>query len=337
MIIGVTKETAIHENRVALTPQTALKYNQLGFEVIMEQHAGLRACFNDSAYNEAKAEIVPEAKDVLKRCDIWLKVRAPKFAEIKQLKDYSFVVGDLQHHDLSEHFDYLSKHHIVGYALNQLERTSRAQPFDVLSSQNNLNGYRAVIKAVSLYHSAVPLMITSAGTIAPAKFLVIGLGVAGLQAIATAKRLGAKVYAYDIKPELKEQAESLGAKFVADISEVLPEINIVIASAFAPDKTAPLIIDEDKLAKIKEHAVLLDLACEYGGNITKSVPHRITHCQGHLIYGADNLAAEIPKTASELLSNNLFNFISYIYSQATDTLHHNLDDSLLMSTLLQKE
>lgn len=336
MIIGITKEIAPHENRVAMTPKTAMLYQKLGFSVIMEQHSGLRSCFADHDYTASGVKILPLASDVLSQCDIWLKVCAPQISEIKHLKNYTFIIGDFQGHNLTSQFNYLKKHHITCYALNQLERTSRAQPFDVLSSQNNLAGYQAVIRAASLYHSVFPLMITSAGTVAPAKVLVIGLGVAGLQAIATAKRLGAKVYAYDINLSLKEQAESLGANFVDDFTSLLPELNIIITSAFTPDKKAPLIITADMLKKLPSYAVLLDMAANYGGNIFKSSDHKTTHCNGCIIYGAGNLASEIPLTASELFANNLYNFIKFIYSPSTDTILHNLEDSLLTSTLLIK-
>lgn len=336
MIIGITKEISPHENRIALTPQTAAKYKKLGFSVIMEQHAGLKACFSDHNYTTAGVQVLSTASEVLTQCDIWLKIRAPQISEIKHLKNYSFIIGDFQGHKLTTQFDFLKKHHITCYALNQLERISRAQPFDVLSSQNNLAGYQAVIRAASLYPSVLPLMITSAGTIAPAKILIIGIGVAGLQAIATARRLGAKVYAYDINSNLKEQAESLGAKFVNDFIPLLPELNIIITAAFTPDKKAPLIITADMLKKLPPHAVLLDMAANYGGNIFKSSDHKTTRCNGCIIYGAGNLASEIPLTASELFANNLYNFINFIYSQSTNTIHHNLDDSLLTSTLLIK-
>ncbi len=336
MIIGITKETYPYENRVALTPKTAALYHKLGFNIVMEQHAGIKACFDDHDYLQNQVEILSSARDVLSRCNIWLKVRAPQISEIKLLSDYTFIIGDFQGHNLNSQFNYLKKHHITCYALNQVERTSRAQPFDVLSSQNNLAGYQAIIHAAALYHSAFPLMITSAGTVAPIKILIIGIGVAGLQAIATAKRLGAKVYAYDLNYDLKEQAESLGAKFVEDFIPLLGEMNIIITSAFTSDKQAPLIITEEMLSQLRPHTLLMDMAVNFGGNIFKSTEHKITRCRGCIIYGAGNLAAEIPLTSSELLSANIYNFTNYIYSKTTDTLHHNMDDSILTSTLLIK-
>ncbi|MBQ9236012.1 MAG: NAD(P)(+) transhydrogenase (Re/Si-specific) subunit alpha [Alphaproteobacteria bacterium] len=334
MIIGITKETSPFETRVALTPQTAQNFRKSGFEIMMEQHAGAKACFTDGEYAAQGVEIKASAAEVLTKCDIWLKISAPSIQEIKHLKNYSFVIGDLQNHQLAAYFAQLKARHITCYALNQLPRISRAQPFDILSSQNNLAGYQAVVRAAGLAAISFPLMITSAGTIIPAKVLVIGVGVAGLQAIATAKRLGAKVYAFDINPELKEPAQSAGAQFIDDFVPMLESFDIIITGAFSADKQAPLLITEEMFSRLHPRAVLIDMAAAYGGNIAKSVNHKTTRCHNCIIYASGNLAAEVPHTASLLAANNFYNFVTYLYSAQNDSLHIDFQDPLIASTLL---
>lgn len=334
MIIGITKEKATRETRTSLTPQTAKQFIELGFEIKMEQNAGLKACFRNSEYAAVGAEIVASAEEVLKNCDIWFRVNAPEIKEIKQLKNKSFIIGNLQNNRLKGVATYLKTHNITCLDLNLLPRISRAQGFDILSSQNNLSGYQAVFKAAQFLPATLPLMITSAGTLAPAKVLVIGVGVAGLQAIATAKRLGAKVYAYDVNAEVKDQAESVGAKFVSDFTDLLKEMNVIITAVTPAQVTAPKIITSDMLESLPNHCVLIDLASAHGGNIENSADQKVTRCQNCIIYGDSFLAREIPRSASVLLANNFYNFLRYVYDTEQQKIKSDADDEIIKSIIL---
>lgn len=336
MIIGITKENLRFETRVSMVPNVAAKLIKAGFEIKMEQNAGLKSCFRNSEYAAAGVNVVATAADVLKSCDIWLKVNAPEQNDVKLLKNRSIIVGNMQNHHLSKLRDYMEAHEIRCLALNLLPRLSRAQGFDILSSQNNLAGYQAVFKAAQFLPATLPLMITSAGTLAPAKVLVIGVGVAGLQAIATAKRLGAKVYAYDINYEVREQAESVGAKFVQDFRGLLDDVNVIITAVAGSKAPAPLIITTDILERLPNHCVLIDLAAAQGGNIEKSENMKITRCQNCIIYGDGNLAREIPYSASMLLANNFYNFVMYIYDQEKQQLKLDNNDEIIQAIKLKE-
>ena len=222
------------------------------------------------------------------------------------------------------------------FALEKLPRISKTQPFDILSSQDNLSGYQAIIKSATLLKKSIPMMITSAGTSIPIKFLIIGLGVAGLQAIATAKRLGGKVYAHDLRPETKDQATSLGAIFIDDINNILPEVDVIITSAFTNNKKAPLLIRKKDIPKIKKNSVLIDMAIAQGGNIEGSINMKtitINNCQ---IYADSNLAGQIPQTASTFYANNLNNFLTYLKITPDKIPTFNNKDEIIKATLLQK-
>lgn len=334
MIIGITKETAPHETRVGLTPQTAQKLIEQGFGIVMEQNSGLKSCFRNSEYNSLGVEITPSAEEVLKKSDIWLRVNTPDSKDIKNLKAGSFIIGNLDYNGLQNISGQLKKHEITCLALNLLPRISRAQGFDILSSQNNLSGYQAVFKAAQFLPSTLPLMITSAGTLAPAKVLVIGVGVAGLQAIATAKRLGAKVYAYDVNEQVKEQAESVGAKFVSEFVGLLKDVNVIITAVSPTKGTAPKIITAAMLDMLPGHCVLIDLASFQGGNIENSADLKITRCQNCIIYGDSFLAREIPHSASMLLANNFYNFLQYIYNPEQQKINLDMSDEIIKNIIL---
>lgn len=336
MIIGIIKDKSLHETRVGLTPQVAEKLIKVGFAIKMEQNAGLKACFRNSEYTAVGVEIVPTAKDVLKKCDVWLTVNAPEYDDVKLLKNNSIIIGNLQNHREEKCFDYIKSHEINCLALNRLPRLSRVQGFDILSSQNNLSGYQAVFKAAQFLPSTLPLMITSAGTLAPAKVLVIGVGVAGLQAIATAKRLGAKVYAYDVNEEVKEQAESVGAKFVSDFMPILNEVNVIIAAVTPAQKPAPKIITAEILEVLPNHCVLIDLASAQGGNIENSTDLKVTRCQNCIIYGDSALAREIPYSASILLANNFYNFLMYVYDSEKQKIILDNKDEIIKAILVKE-
>lgn len=336
MIIGITKETSPFETRVAATPQTAAKFRQAGFEVWIEQSAGIAASFSDQSYQEAGAIIKNKAVDILRQCDILLKIQAPSLQEVKFLKPQTTIIGDFQNLT-ADALNRLKSLPATCFALEKLPRLSRAQPFDILSSQNNLAGYQAVLKAASFSPKIIPLMITSAGTLPPLKFLIIGVGVAGLQAIATAKRLGGRVHAFDTREEVKDQVKSLGAVFAENTDVLLPDSDVIITSAFAAGKKAPLIITPEKLKSLASGTILIDMAAGYGGNIAGSENFKIVHSDNNcLIYGNSNLAAEIPNSASQLFANNLYNFVMEIFSLGQPILTPNFNDPLISETCIVK-
>jgi len=336
MIIGIVKETIAQETRVGLTPQSAEKLIKSGFEIMIEQNAGLKACFRNAEYTAMGVKVAASREEVLKNSDIWLTVNTPEAKDIRLLKNKSLVIGNLQNHKLNKSFSYMQAHNINCLALNRVPRLSKAQSFDILSSQNNLSGYQAVFKAAQFLPSTLPLMITSAGTLAPAKILVIGIGVAGLQAIATAKRLGAKVYAYDINSQLKEQAESVGAKFVEDFKPILGEVSVIITAVAPANTMAPKIITSEILEMLPNKTVLIDLAAAQGGNIENSANLKVTRCQNCIIYGDGDLAREIPHAASILLANNFSNFLLYIYDAENKQIKLDKNDEIIDAIWLRE-
>ncbi len=333
MLIGIIKE--LHDPRCAATTQTAQQFKAAGFDVIIEAGAGQASGFSDEEYKSVGAIIKPAA-EILKTADILLKVTAISKDEASQLKHGAIIIGNFEHICV-EAFHHLQALGTFCFALEQLPRLSRAQAFDILSSQNNLAGYRAVIKAAELTKDVLPLMITSAGTLPPLKVLVIGVCVAGLQAIATAKRLGAKVFASDPREETQDQVKSLGATFVEDINSILPEADIIIASAFALGKKAPLIISAESLKNLKKTAVLIDMAAAFGGNIEGSQNGHIIHADsGQIICGNSNLAAEIPSSASRLLANNFYNYVMYLHPDTAVDFTPNFADPLIETPCIVK-
>lgn len=336
MIIGIIKETSPFETRVAATPQTTARFHQSGFTVMVEHNAGKASGFKNEAYLEAGAVIQQNAVDVLRQADVLLKIQAPALAEIKRLKPHAVIIGDFQNLSSSDALEKLKSLPVTCFALEKLPRLSRAQPFDILSSQNNLAGYQAVIRAAGFSSRIIPLMITSAGTIPPLKFLIVGVGVAGLQAIATAKRLGGKVYASDTREEVKDQVKSLGASFIEDITPFLPQADVIITSAFSAGKKAPLLITRNMLRTIPQGAVLIDMAAGFGGNIEGSVNFKAIYADNCIIYGNSNLAADIPASASLLFANNLYNFLMYIYSPEQTAVAPDFNDPLISETCIVK-
>lgn len=333
MIIGITKETYLGETRVAAVPKTVAEFTKKGFKILLQHNAGQAAGFDNHAYRQSGAFICSSAADILTQTDILLKIRAPNKSEISLLPNNRFIIGDLRNLT-SEAVALLHKKNITAFALNKLPRLSLSQPFDILSSQDNLSGYQAVLKSLSLGKRATPLMITSAGTVPPLKFLIIGIGVAGLQAVATAKRLGAKVFTSDIRPETAEQAKSLGAEFVTDFTQLLSQTDIVITAAAG--SPAPKIITNSMIKKLPAGAVLMDMAAAFGGNIVGSQNNTIRHISRKILCGCSDLATEIPNTASLLFANNLYNFAMQFYDSATMTFIPDNKNSLITSTKLPK-
>lgn len=344
MIIAALKERTPGETRVAITPETAQKYLDLGQDVIIEQGAGLAAGFHDNEYRNAGATIIKTATDTVKQADLLLKIWAPLPSEIKLLKPGQVIIANFQSFSVSSQIDKIAQTGVTGFALERIPRISRTQSMDILSSQSNLAGYRAVIEAFALLPKAAPLLMTAAGTVAPAKVLVLGAGVAGLQAIATAKRLGAMVFASDSRPAVQEQVESLGGRFIAidadnniedrngyaktasagylrrqksAITALLPQIDIIITTALVPGKPAPRLIDAAMLSKLPFHAVIIDMAAASGGNVTGSQDGIIKTLKGITIYGNSNLAALLPFSASRLFAQNIYNFLAAQYHDQT--------------------
>ena len=363
MIISAIRETTPNETRVAITPETVKKYISLGFSVHIEQNAGLSSGFTDSSYKNCGAKIFSSPQETIKNANIILKINAPTPAEITIFSANQTIIADFHNFDFSKYFSKLCASQTTCFALNLLPRISRAQNMDILSSQNNLAGYRAVIEAFMLLPKAAPLMMTAAGTVPPAKVLILGTGVAGLQAIATAKRLGAIVYASDIRETTKEQVASLGGKFVEipttenfeskqgyaiqassqytnnqkqALQKILPQIDIIIATALVPQQKAPIIIDKQMLKMLPPNSVIIDMAASSGGNIEGTQNNKLITKNNIKILGNSNLAASIPHTASNLFAQNLFNFIKSQYNTEKSTLKFDFSDELISKTCICK-
>ena len=333
MIITTVKETAM-ENRVAITPQTTKKYVSQGFKVIIESNAGIKSGFDDSLYISAGGQIKKNTADILRQSDILLKINSPTINELKNINKSSLILADFKNSISDELLNHIRKKTLNCFALEKLPRISKTQSFDISSSQDSLSGYQAVIKSAELLKNAIPMMITSAGTITAIKFLILGIGVAGLQAIATAKRLGGKVYAFDIRPETKEQAQSLGAIFVDNINDIITDIDVVITSAFTSGKKAPVLIKNKILKTMKTGSLLIDMAVSSGGNIKGSQADKTINIFNCQIYGNSNLASQIPQSASILFANNLSNFIDYLAITPTTKPTINKNDEIIKAALI---
>ena len=337
-VIAVTKERRAGETRVAATPETVKKLIASGFSVVVEAGAGLGASVPDVAYAEAGAELAKTAKAALSKADIVLKVRGPEAEEIAALKSGAIVVAILNPYGEKDALKALAAKGATAFAMEFVPRITRAQAMDVLSSQANLGGYRAVIEGAEAYGRVLPMMMTAAGTVAAAKVFVMGVGVAGLQAIATARRLGAVVTATDVRPATKEQVESLGAKFLAVedeefknaqtaggyakemsaeyqakqaalVTEHIKQQDIVITTALIPGRPAPRLVSAEQVASMKPGSILVDLAIEQGGNVEGAkLGETMVTANGVKILGAPNLPGRIAADASALYSRNLFAF-----------------------------
>jgi NAD(P) transhydrogenase subunit alpha len=358
MIVAIPKERRAKETRVAATPETVKKLKGLGLEVAVETGAGGDAHFSDADYLAAGATIAPDAATALKTADIVLKVRGPSDEEIALLKRGAILVALLAPATEKDTIGKLGEAGIDAFAMEFLPRISRAQAMDVLSSQANLAGYKAVVDAAAQFGRAMPMMMTAAGTIAPARVLVMGAGVAGLQAIATARRLGAIVSATDVRPATKEQVESLGATFVAVmddefkqaqtaagyakemskeyqakqaalIAETIKKQDIVITTALIPGRKAPVLVTEDMVKTMKPGSVVVDLAAEQGGNCPLTKPDEVVEAHGVTLMGYCNLPGRLAVDSSSLYSRNLFNFVSLFVDKKTGAVTLNWDDEII--------
>jgi len=360
--IAVVKERRNAETRVAATPDTVKKLIGLGFSVVIEAGAGDGAAIPDAEFAAAGAEIAPSAAAALGSADVVLKVRGPTEEEVAALKSGAIVVAMLDAFNNRPLLDALAKQGASAFAMEFVPRITRAQVMDVLSSQANLAGYRAVIEAAEAYGRALPMMMTAAGTIAPAKIFIMGVGVAGLQAIATARRLGGVVSATDVRPATKEQVESLGAKFIAVEDEEfksaetaggyakemsaeyqakqaalvtthIAKQDIVITTALIPGRPAPKLVSAEQVASMKPGSVLVDLAIEQGGNVVGAKLGEVADVGGVKILGVPNLPGRVAADASNLYARNLLAFAGLLVNK-DGALAPDLEDEILKAALI---
>src|SRR6187399_2830278 len=363
MRIAVPRETDAGEPRVAATPETIKKFKLLGAEVAVARGAGIAAGIPDAEFEAAGAQI---ADTVTKDADIVLKVRRPAADELADYKKGALVVAIMDPYDNDAALKQMASAGVSSFAMELMPRITRAQSMDVLSSQANLAGYRAVIDAAEEYGRALPMMMTAAGTVPAAKVFIMGVGVAGLQAIATARRLGAIVTATDVRPATKEQVESLGAKFLAVedeefknaqtaggyakemskeyqakqaalTAEHVKKQDIVITTALIPGRPAPKLVSADMVKSMKPGSVLVDLAVERGGNVEGAKAGEVVDVGGIKIVGYTNVAGRVAQSASSLYARNLYNFIETLVDKSTKALAVNWDDELVKATALTKD
>ena len=360
-IVSVLENQKI-EKRIAITPDIAKKYVALGFEVVLSKKYGEHLGFKDNEYKELGIELFDKDDEVLSNAQIIVQLGLLSDENISLLKENQTLVGVFNPYLNQEKILNLIKKNINVFSLDMLPRITRAQSMDILSSQANLAGYKAVIESFSNFEKAIPMMMTAAGTIPAAKVLVVGAGVAGLQAIATAKRMGAIVFATDVRKTSKEQVESLGGKFltVEDtedletesgyakeasdefkkkqeelLAETLKKIDIVICTALIPGKKAPLIIKESMIANMQSGSIIYDLAAVQGGNSAFTEVDKTIVKEGVMIMGETNILNKLPVSASNLYSKNVFNFVSNLYDKESKKININLEDEIIEKTLIK--
>ena len=350
------------EKRISVTPETAKKYISLGIDVSLQKNYGTHLGFEDNLYKDLGVEIINSEKDLIDKADIVIQLGLPSDDKLSYLKENQSLIGVLNPYLNKKKIDDLLKKKINNFSLELLPRITRAQSMDILSSQANLAGYKAVIESFAFFEKAIPMMMTAAGTIPAAKVLVVGAGVAGLQAIATAKRMGAIVFATDVRMASKEQVESLGGKFLSVegaenleteggyakeasvefkkkqeelLAETLKKIDIVICTALIPGKKAPVIIKEDMIKNMSTGSVIYDLAAIQGGNTAFTEVDKIIEKGGVKIMGETNILNKLPISASNLYAKNVFNFVSNLYDKENKKININLEDEIIEKTLLK--
>ena len=362
MRIVSVSENQKFEKRIAISPEIAKKYIALGLEVSLPENYGDHLGFKDSQYKELGVKISKHTKEVINGADVIVQLGLPSDDIISLIKENQTLIGILNPYNNREKIDSLVKNKINIFSLELLPRITRAQSMDILSSQANLAGYKAVIESFANFEKAIPMMMTAAGTVPAAKVLVVGAGVAGLQAIATAKRMGAIVFATDVRIASKEQVESLGGKFLSVeesenletedgyakevsenfkkkqeklLSETLKKIDIVVCTALIPGKKAPLIIKDYMINNMKAGSVIYDLAAVQGGNTAFTEIDKIVDKNGIKIIGERNILNKLPVSASNLYAKNVFNFISNLYDKDNKKLKINLEDEIINKTLIK--
>jgi len=360
-IVSVSENHNI-EKRITITPDIAKKYIALGLEVSLPENYGEHLGFRDNEYKELGVKIFKDEKEIINSADIIVQLGLPSDDKISLIKENQTLVGVLNPYNNKEKIESLAKNKINIFSLELLPRITRAQSMDILSSQANLAGYKAVIESFANFEKAVPMMMTAAGTIPAAKVLVVGAGVAGLQAIATAKRMGAIVFATDVRMASKEQVESLGGKFLTVegaenleteggyakeasddfkkkqeelLGETLKKIDIVICTALIPGKKAPVIIKENMIDAMKPGSVIYDLAAVQGGNTAYSEVDKTVNKGGVRIMGETNILNKLPISASSLYAKNVFNFVVNLYDKENKKININLEDEIIEKTLIK--
>ena len=358
MKIGFLKESRKGEKRVSITPSIAKLFKKKGFEILVEKDAGKASNFKNSTYENVGAAIMDQAT-IFQQSDIIAKINPFEEDEVKQLKEGQATVSLLFHLSNPESIKALADKKVSSFSLDAIPRISRAQDMDILSSQNNLAGYKAVILGAYEMSKIFPLMMTAAGTITPSRVLIYGVGVAGLQAIATAKRLGAIVEATDIRQDTKEQTESLGAKFISvdntgekeeggyakeasndykrrqkeAVDKSLFQADLVITTAFVPGKKAPILISKEQVLQMKDGAVIVDLAAGQGGNCALSKLNKVVKQNGVKIIGTTNSPESVATNASELFGKNIFNFIKHLTNKENN-FNWDFEEEITKSTLI---
>ena len=360
-IVSVSENQEI-EKRIAITPEIAKKYISLGIEVSIPENYGSHLGIKDEEYKELGVSILKDEKEIITNADIIVQLGLLDDDKNSLLKENQTFIGVLNPYDNKDKINSLVKKNINTFSLELLPRITRAQSMDILSSQANLAGYKAVVESFAHFEKAIPMMMTAAGTIPAAKVLVVGAGVAGLQAIATAKRMGAIVFATDVRMASKEQVESLGGKFLTVegaenleteggyakeasedfkkkqeelLSETLKKIDIVICTALIPGKKAPVIIKEDMINNMKSGSIIYDLAAIQGGNTAHTKVDEILDINGVKIMGESNILNKLSISASNLYAKNVFNFVSNLYDKEIKKININLEDEIIEKTLIK--
>lgn len=372
MRVAIPRERRPHERRVAATPETVKKLIALGAEVAVEAGAGLNSRITDEAYEAAGAQLVSDLGELLGSANVVLKVQRPLLGEggepdeLAPMKKGALLIASLSPYAEPEAIKRYAEAGITALAMEFVPRITRAQSMDVLSSQSNLAGYRAVLEAAYIYDRAMPMMMTAAGTVAPARVMVLGAGVAGLQAIATAKRLGAIVSATDVRPAAKEQVESLGGKFVMVedeeaaeaetaggyakemsedykkrqaqlVADTLKKQDIAICTALIPGRKAPTLINDEMVHSMRPGSVIVDLAAEQGGNCTLSKLGEVVEVNGVSIIGHHNIPSRLSADASLLYAKNLLNYLTPLIDTESKELAVDWEDEIVAATLLTRD
>ena len=362
MIIGSILENQDLEKRIAITPEILNKYTSLGFKIYLSENYGSHIGIKDEQYKNLGANILKDEIEILNFSNIIVQLGMLTDEKISKIKENQSLIGILNPYNNKEKLLSLAKKKINLFCLELLPRITRAQSMDILSSQANLAGYKAVIESFANFEKAIPMMMTAAGTVPAAKVLVVGAGVAGLQAIATAKRMGAIVFATDVRMASKEQVESLGGKFLTVegsenleteggyakeasddfkkkqeelLSETLKKIDIVICTALIPGKKAPLIIKDDMINNMQPGSVIYDLAAIQGGNTSFTEVDKIIERNGVKIMGESNILNKLPVSASNLYAKNVFNFVDNLFDKENKKININLEDEIIEKTLIK--
>tara|TARA_B100000963_G_scaffold59696_1_gene47694 strand:- start:1238 stop:2326 length:1089 start_codon:yes stop_codon:yes gene_type:complete len=362
MIIGSILENQSFEKRIAITPEIVKKYISLGFELSLVENYGSHLGFKDKEYSDLGVKFFKNEKEILENADLIVQLGILSDEKISLIGEKQTLIGVLNPYENKDKLQALVKKQINIFSLELLPRITRAQSMDILSSQANLAGYKAVIESFANFEKAIPMMMTAAGTIPAAKVLVVGAGVAGLQAVATAKRMGAIVFGTDVRIASKEQVESLGGKFLTVegsenletaggyakeasedfkkkqedlLAETLKKIDIVICTALIPGKKAPIIIKDHMISNMQPGSVIYDLAAVQGGNTAFTEADKIIDRNGVRIMGESNILNRLPISASNLYAKNLFNFVENLYDKDQKKININLEDEIISKTLIK--